>query len=565
MRNAALSLFFLASIAVSAAAQVLPRPTTSRARRSTTALRVVIIRDPLAPVVTVEENYLVGANETPPGFPGMAHAQEHMAFRGCAGVSADQTAAIFAQLGGFGNADTQQNITQYFTTVPAADLDVALAPRRRLHAGRRRLAGRMGAGEGRHRTGGRARSVGADLQVHHAPERGPVRRHAVRARRARHARVVREDDRRDAQGVLPNWYAPNNAILVVAGDVDPAATLAKIKELYGAIPRRPVGARPPVTLQPVKPESFTLDSNLPYTLAFISYRLPGTESADFAAARVMADVLASQRGDLYALVPAGKALFAQFELAETYPKASVGFSVAALPASTAPTDVVASMRSIVAGYVRAGFPAELVDAAKRSEIASAEFRRNSIPDLAAVWSQALAAEGRTSPDEDVDAIRRVTVADVNRVARRYLVGRELGHRDAGAEADRRAGLGEGIRRQRAVDVRADQAGGAARRGPSRRWRRCACRRWRPRGPTRRCPTSCASSSRPRRPARRSRCSATSVTNRRCRSLRARTAWPTSSTSCSRTARRRSIASRFRKRSTTSPRTRRRDTTSRCEC
>ena len=49
-------------------------------------LRVVIIRDPLAPAVTVEENYLVGGNDTPEGFPGMAHAQEHMAFRGCAGV-----------------------------------------------------------------------------------------------------------------------------------------------------------------------------------------------------------------------------------------------------------------------------------------------------------------------------------------------------------------------------------------------------------------------------------------------------------------------------------------------
>src|SRR5271170_1268277 len=89
-------------------------------------LRVVIDRDPLAPVVTVEENYLAGGNETPTGFPGMAHAQEHMAFRGCAGVHADQTAAIYAQLGGAGNADTQQNITQYFETVPASDLDIAL-------------------------------------------------------------------------------------------------------------------------------------------------------------------------------------------------------------------------------------------------------------------------------------------------------------------------------------------------------------------------------------------------------------------------------------------------------
>ena len=46
-------------------------------------LRVVIVHNALAPVVTVEMNFLVGGNETPAGFPGMAHAQEHMAFRGC--------------------------------------------------------------------------------------------------------------------------------------------------------------------------------------------------------------------------------------------------------------------------------------------------------------------------------------------------------------------------------------------------------------------------------------------------------------------------------------------------
>src|SRR6266478_5426550 len=89
-------------------------------------LRVVILRNPLAPVVTVEQNYLAGGNETPQGFPGMAHAQEHMAFRGCSELSGDQISAIFAQLGGFGNADTQQHITQYYSTIPAADLDIAL-------------------------------------------------------------------------------------------------------------------------------------------------------------------------------------------------------------------------------------------------------------------------------------------------------------------------------------------------------------------------------------------------------------------------------------------------------
>src|SRR6202140_5432628 len=89
-------------------------------------LRVVVVRDALAPVVTIEENYLAGGDETPAGFPGMAHAQEHMAFRGCEGITADQTSAMYAELGGLNNADTQQNITQYFSTVPAADLDIAL-------------------------------------------------------------------------------------------------------------------------------------------------------------------------------------------------------------------------------------------------------------------------------------------------------------------------------------------------------------------------------------------------------------------------------------------------------
>jgi zinc protease len=60
-------------------------------------------------------------------------------------------------------------------------------------------------------------------------------------------------------------------------------------------------------------------------------------------------------------------------------------------------------------------PEDLVTAAKRREVADAEFERNSIPGLANVWSNAIAAEGRASPDEDVEAIQRVT-ADVNRVA-----------------------------------------------------------------------------------------------------------------------------------------------------
>jgi zinc protease len=417
----ALVLVFVACVVVASSRET-SGPSGSVTRTTLdNGLRVVIIHDSLAPVVTVEENYLVGGDETPPGFPGMAHAQEHMAFRGCAGVSADQTAAAYAQLGGFGNADTQQTITQYFTTVPAADLEVAL----RLDAACMQDVEDAQAEWAREK-GAIEQEVSRDLSQ-------PTYKFLTRLNEdmfsgspyAHDALGTRDSFEATTGDMLKafytNWYAPNNAVLIVAGDVDSATTLSRIKDLYGRIPRRPLPQRPAVSLAPVKHETFTLESNLPYTLAFVAYRLPGTDSGDYAAARVLADVLGSQRGNLYALVPAGRALETAFELEETYPKASVGFAVAVLPADAESSSVVSSVTGIVSSYARTGLPADLVDAAKRKAIAAAEFQRNSIPDLAAAWSEALAAEGRQSPDENVDAIRRVTVADVNRVARDYLV------------------------------------------------------------------------------------------------------------------------------------------------
>src|SRR5450631_1411487 len=102
--------FLFATWALTWAAASLNAQSTANTRDVTRAtldngLRVVIVRDPLAPVATLEENYLAGGNETPAGFPGTAHAQEHMTFRGCSGLSADQIAAIYAQLGGNMDAD----------------------------------------------------------------------------------------------------------------------------------------------------------------------------------------------------------------------------------------------------------------------------------------------------------------------------------------------------------------------------------------------------------------------------------------------------------------------------
>src|ERR1700756_933895 len=118
-----LSALVLSGLVLTAAPQ--PVEDISRATLSN-GLRVVIVRSTLAPVVTTAMNYLVGSNESPQGYPGTAHALEHMMFRGSPDLSADQLAKVAAAMGGDFNAETQQTLTRYFFTVPKQHLDVAL-------------------------------------------------------------------------------------------------------------------------------------------------------------------------------------------------------------------------------------------------------------------------------------------------------------------------------------------------------------------------------------------------------------------------------------------------------
>jgi zinc protease len=383
-------------------------------------MKVVIIQNQLAPVVTTEVNYLVGSDEAPEGFPGMAHAQEHMMFRGSPGLSAGQLANIMALMGGEFNADTQQTVTQYFFTVPKDDLDVAL----NVEAMRMREV--------------------LDSQKLWEQERGAIEQEV--------AQDISSPDylfsmqllaemfsgtpyAHDALGTRPSfqkttgamlkefhhtWYAPNNAILVIVGDVDPQKTLALVKELFESIPSRTLPTRPAIILQPLKAGSIAFDTDLPYGLAVVAYRLPGYDSPDYASGMILADALDSKRGDLYALVTEGKALFTTFD-GGALPKAAYGYALVAFPQESDGTALVDAIKDIISGYLKNGVPIDVVEAAKRHEIADDEFQKNSVSGLAAAWSDAIAVEGRNSPEDDINAIRNVTAEDVNRVARQYLV------------------------------------------------------------------------------------------------------------------------------------------------
>src|SRR5207248_1207392 len=346
-----------------------------------------------------------------------------------------QLADIGSIVGGNFNANTREGLTQYLFTVPSEDLDVAL------HIEALRLRAVLDSPEEwRRERGAIEQEVAQDLS-----EPGYVLFERLRARMFagtpyEHTPLgtrpsFEKTTARMLRSFHDTWYAPNNALLVIAGDVDPPTALAEVKRLFGDIAPKKLPAKPRVRLRPVHPTSFALDTDRPSGTLMIALRTPGPRDADFAALEVLSDVLSSRRFDLYGLVPAGKALGAEFAL-DPLPEAGLAYAVLSFTAGADPKALEHDARAILARVAREGVPPELVEAAKLQERSAAQFQRNSIAELASVWSEALALYGLASPDEDLERIERVTAADVNRVARRYL---DLDHAVTGVMLPRGSG------------------------------------------------------------------------------------------------------------------------------
>lgn len=378
-------------------------------------LQVVVLRDTLAPVVSTWMNYLTGSDEEP--ITGVAHAQEHMLFRGSKTLTASQFADTTAITGGTFNADTQNELTQYFFEMPSQYLDVALNLER-------------------------SRATGViDSQKLWDQERGAITQEVTQDNSSATFRLFekavgnvfagtpyanfglgtvpsfKKIQAGDLKAFYAKWYHPNNAIYVIAGNVDPQQTIAKVKALFGNVPAANLPARKPVHLQPLKPLTLHDNSSDPITLGFVAYRVPGYENKDYFASQILNDVLNSQRGALYELQASGKAL-GTFAQSVTYPQAGMTLVGSAVPVTTTGEQAVSDVKAVLEGYKKSGLPADLVEVAKQREVAQAEFARNSISGLASAWSESLAVEHRT-PDEDLAGLERVTVDDVNRVLRTY--------------------------------------------------------------------------------------------------------------------------------------------------
>ncbi|MED5524613.1 MAG: pitrilysin family protein [Pseudomonadota bacterium] len=406
----------LALLAPLGHAQSAPAPQVTRATL-TNGLKVVIVEDKLAPVVTTQVNYLAGGNEVPAGFPGTAHAVEHMMFRGSPGLNKDQISALAANMGGHFNAETREDSTRYYFTVPKGDLDVAL----RIHA--IRMAGvDMKASEWKNERGAIEQEVSRDLSSPVFKALTGIRQSLFAGTPYQHTPLGTRDSfdkttAADLKHFHDTWYVPNNAVLVIAGDVDPTQTLAEVKKRFGPIPSHALPAKPGFAFAPVKARHIALDTDTPYGYQIRAFRLPGLQDKDYATALVLSDALGSQRAALYGMGMDGTALAGGFS-ADFLPHGGIGYAIGIFPKGGNSQNIDAHMGDILAKAASKGIDPALVSAAKQSAIASLEFAKNSVDGLANSWSDALVQQGLQSPQDIARAIAAVTPAEVNALAKR---------------------------------------------------------------------------------------------------------------------------------------------------
>jgi zinc protease len=426
IRPFALTILLGCGLAATSAAPALAKGPTAEAERSNVVraildngLRVVIVRDAMAPMVTTQITYFAGSYEAPRGFPGTAHALEHMMFRDSKGLSGSQLNEMTGKMGAENNAFTTNDATQYYFVAPAQYVDLLL----KIEATRMR---------------------GAQLtDKDWALEKGAIEQEVSRdisdpgylafadAERALYADTGYAEDAlgtrpsfdkttgRILQGFYDAWYVPNNALLVIAGDVDAQATLAKVKQLFGSIPRHDTPARAPIELAALNPSTISRTTPQGTGSVQFMFRMPGMKSKDYAASEVLMDVLGNARSNLSELAAQGKVLSADAGV-QPFSHGGIGIVEVGFPKGGDSAQAQKHLDDVVADLLKNGAPADLVDAAKRSELAQAELKKNSAVQLASAWSSALAWQGLDSPEQAEQQIRDVTVDDVNRVAREYL-------------------------------------------------------------------------------------------------------------------------------------------------
>ena len=424
---------FFRSMAVMAvlASPVLAEPVTEF--KLDNGLHVVVIEDHRAPAVTQMVWYKTGRADEAAGQSGIAHFFEHLMFKGTDTVAPGEFSAIVAANGGSDNAFTSDDYTAYFQRVPADQLGEMM----RLEADR---MANLNLSE---------ENVATELQVI-LEERGQrvdsdpsalFREQLSAAQYLNHPYGVpiigwlhemKELNREKALDFYARHYAPNNAILVVAGDVDPAQVQELAQMHYG--PLKPSTTLPP-RVRPMEPPQLAArrltmaDERVAQPYILRSYLAPERNAGDqkqAAALTILAEILGGSATT--SVLPRALQFDSQIAVysGAGYDGTSVDpttFTLVVVPsAGVSLADAEAALDATLAKFLDTGVdPADL--ARIKTQLRAAEiYGRDDVGDLAGKYGAALAVGLTVQDVQDwPQVLDSITEADMMQAARAVLV------------------------------------------------------------------------------------------------------------------------------------------------
>jgi len=256
-------------------------------------LKVLLKEIHTAPLITSWVWYRVGSRDEVNGRTGISHWVEHMQFKGTSQFPASVLDKAISREGGMWNAFTYLDWTTYFETMPADKIDLGL----RLEADRMVNSAFDESEVASERTVVISEREGNENEPHfllgEAVQAAAFRVHAYHHEVIGDLADLRSMTRDDLYGHYKTFYAPNNAVMAVAGDFETNQMLTRIKELYEPIP---AGDLPP-RLSRTEPDQrgevrLTVDGPGATTYLQVSYRFPNASHPDFFPLSVLDSLLA---------------------------------------------------------------------------------------------------------------------------------------------------------------------------------------------------------------------------------------------------------------------------------
>jgi zinc protease len=389
-------------------------------------LEVLILEDHAVPLVTVQVWYRVGSRNERLGITGISHFLEHMMFKGTPRYGPGQYSQLIQRYGGTQNAFTSYDMTAYYSVLPAARLELALEleadrmthllfnpedikSEREVVKEERRLRENAPTGPMYEQLGALAYLV----HPYHWPVIGWMS-------------DIENITREDLVAHYRTYYIPNNATLIVVGDVDVATAMAAVQRHFGPIPK---GPPPPPVRGPEPPQMGERRTEIPRPTALpalaIAYHIPAFNHADAFPLEVLSQILSEgQSSRLYQSLVYQQQLVTSINANADLRRDPGLFTITGMvQEGKTPAEVEEAIYRQLDQLTAESLSDRDMQKAINQAQSSFVFRQQSLQEQGFTIGFFHTLQSYTIINEYIARLRQVTKQDVARVARTYLTKR----------------------------------------------------------------------------------------------------------------------------------------------